>query len=39
MLTETSTKTPLPDAPVNSWSNFLHATTCSGESDSDPWLS
>jgi len=33
------TKTPLPAAQVNSWSNSLHITTCSGEPNSILWIS
>jgi len=37
-LIETWTKTLLPAAQVNSWSNSIHTTTCSGEPDSFLWI-
>jgi len=37
-LIDTWTKTPLSTAQVNSWSNSIHTTTCSGDSDSILWI-
>ena len=39
LLIEIWTPTPLAAAHVNSWSNFLHSTTCSGGPDWKLWIS
>jgi len=39
VLIEILTKTPLPIYRVNSWSNYIRTTICSGEPDSKLWIS